>query len=319
MAKFGKRSNVRFSAAQVVYENIVRTLEKGEIIWNKPWVNAEFPCNAVSKRPYHGYNALYLNFVSGMKGYKTNRFITFNQAKELGGNVRKGEHAHGVVFVEVKTTIKKDGNGIVILDKDGKPETSAYFLSRYYSVFNLDQCENLPESLYVRETFDTAPVKSGEDIIKGYATMPPLEFGGDTACYIPSRDVIKMPLMEHFKTSEGYYSTLFHECVHSTGASNRLNRDLSGIAVMGGESEEKYAKEELIAEIGAAILCNSCGIKPQIENATAYCQSWLKAIKNMKETALMSAFTQAWKATEFIQGNAATDTATPESGETQAA
>lgn len=317
MSKFGKSE--RFSAAKVVYENIVHTLEQGEVVWSRPWINMEIPSNAISKRPYHGYNAMFLNFISSMKGYKTNRYLTYNQAKEVGANVKRGEHATGVVFVEVKTTVKKDVLGNPVIDAEGNPEKSAFFLSRYYSVFNIDQCVNVPESLYKRETFATAPIKNGEDIIKGYATMPQLEFGGDIACYIPLRDVIQMPHMESFKTSEGYYATLFHECVHSTGASTRLNRDLSGMRTS-GESEEKYAKEELIAEIGAAILCNACGITPQVENAAAYCKSWLKAIKGMKESALMSAFTQAWKAAEYVQGNAATESAgTQESGETQAA
>jgi antirestriction protein ArdC len=89
--------------------------------------------------------------------------------------------------------------------------------------------------------------------------------------------------------------------------------------VVGGESADKYAREELIAEIGAAILCNACGIIPRIENAAAYCQSWLKEVLNMKETALMSAFTQAWKATEYIQGRTAADTETTDNEETQAA
>ena len=317
MAKNYKKSAERFSAAKAIYDNIVAALEKGEIIWCKPWVNSEMPCNAISKRPYHGYNAFFLNFISELKGYDTNRFLTYNQAKDLGGNVRKGERGNMIVFTEVKAEMQKDKDGTPQNDEDGNPIYRRFFISRYYTVFNIAQCENLPESIYTKESFDTLPIKSGEDIIKGYDTMPPLEMGGDTACYIPSRDIIKMPLMEHFKTAEGYYSTLFHECVHSTGAKNRLNRDLSGIAVMGGESADKYAREELIAEIGAAMLCNACGIPPQIENAAAYCQSWLKAIHGMKDTALMGAFTQAWKAAEYIQGRKAATTETK--GEDKAA
>lgn len=318
MGNYGKKNTAnRFSAAKVVFENIVRTLEKGECVWAKPWINSEMPCNAVSKRPYHGYNAFSLNFISEMKGYKTNRFVTYNQAKDLGGNVRKGEHGNGIVFVEIKAVEQKDKSGNVELDKDGHPVKRAFFMSRYYTVFNIDQCDGLPESLYDTESFNTVKVQEAEDIIAAYATMPRLEHGGDEAYYSPSGDYIRVPHIDHFKTSDGYYATLFHECVHSTGAKHRLNRDLSGMWIMGGDEANKYAKEELIAEIGSAILCNACGIQPQIENAAAYCKSWLKAIREMKDTALMAAFTQGWKAAEYIQGNAA-ENVKPETDETKA-
>ena len=295
-----KAKSERFSAAKVVFEKIVKALESGEIVWSKPWVNGEVPCNAVSKRAYRGYNALYLNFISAWYGYNTPRFVTYNQAKELGGNVKRGEKGHGIVFCDVKITVKEE-HGKPVIDDKGKPVYNhPIFISRYYTVFNVDQCENLPEVITApTEKFATVTVKCAEDIINGYAGHPPISFGGDRAYYAPIADTIQMPHLEHFRNEEGYYSTLFHEMVHSTGHGSRLDRNLEG-----AKGSESYAQEELIAEIGASILLNSCGMTPQIENSAAYCQSWLKAIKGMKETALMGAFTKAWKATQYIMGEA---------------
>ena len=301
----------RFSAAKVIFDTIVENLEKENIIWAKPWINSELPHNAVSKRPYGGFNAFLLNFITIDKGYKTSRFVTFKQAKEMGGSVRKGEKGYMIVFNEMRFAYAKDENGNVVKDENGKTKydlTKKYFLSRYYIVFNIDQCENLPEKLYNVESFNTEIAPNAEAVLNNYEDCPPISYGGDMAAYSPSMDIIKMPYMEHFKTTEGYYSTLFHECIHSTGAKCRLNRPMSSKK----ENIEEYAKEELIAEIGAAILMNASGLNVEIEDKAAYCKSWLKAIKEMKDGTLMGAFTKAWKAAEYVQGRTAENKGTEE-------
>lgn len=307
-------ANDRFSAAKVIFDTIVENLENNTIIWEKPWINAEMPCNAVSKRAYRGFNAFLLNFVALSHGYKTNRFVTYKQAQEMGGNVRRGEKGTMIVFCEKQFAYKKDENGKRVLDDNGKAVydyKKCFFLSRYYIVFNIDQCDGLPEKLYTTQEFATMEDKSGEDIVNGYTDCPSIVFGGSVASYSPSFDTINMPHMKQFKTKEGYYSTLFHEMTHSTGAAKRLDRPMSGKF-----GTEEYAKEELIAEIGSAILMNETEMKASIEDKAAYCKSWLKAIKEMKENALMSAFTKAWAAAEWVKGNRKTNQTTEEEKKT---
>lgn len=295
------KANHRFSAAQVVFDTIVEQLEKGNAIWVKPWVAAEKPLNVVSKRQYSGFNSLFLNHLAGVMGWETNRYLTFKQAKELGGKVKKGEKGTMVVYWELIPAYAVDAEGKVMIDENGKKKYDAkrkYFMSRYYHVFNIAQCEGLPDEMYApTKGFDTKQIKTGEDILALYKDKPSIVEGGDVAAYVPSMDIIKMPLISQFKSADRYYSTLFHECVHSTGAKKRLDRDMKG-----GFGSSEYALEELVAEIGAAVLMNEAGLEINIEDSGAYCRSWLKAVKGMKDTALMKAFNQAWKAVSYIKG-----------------
>jgi antirestriction protein ArdC len=296
-----EKSSNRFNAAKVIFDTIVENLENNTAIWSKPWVACEVPCNAVSKKSYRGFNAFILNIRTSIHGWKTNRYMTFKQIKDCGGMVKRGEHSAMIVFAEKKMAYKKDSDGNYIKDENGKPTFSNnrfIFLSKYYNVFNIDQCEGLPDSMYKTESFDTDIDINGESTLKKYADCPKIKHeSGDRAAYSLVGDYIVMPQMNQFKNSNGYYSTLFHECTHSTGAKNRLNRDMSGRF-----GDESYAKEELIAEIGSAILMNASGLNVEIEDNAAYCKSWLKAIKEMKESALMGIFNKAWTAAEYIQG-----------------
>lgn len=298
----GKGKAERFNVARFVFDKIVEGLKNGEVMWHKPWVERQLPQNAVTKRPYHGFNAFFLNFISQTQGYKTSRYLTFNQCKALGGHVRKGEHSAMVVWADMLHPYKRDENGEIVKGEDGKSlrdMKKVFFCDRYFSVFNIDQCEGLPDRLFEVESFATEPIEEAAKIVKGYKGCPPIREGYDHCAYVPSRDRIEMPFINQFERADEYYSALFHEMIHSTGAKKRLDRDLSGI--MGTPS---YAFEELVAEIGAAILCNSCGITTTIENTTAYCQSWLKRIEEgeISDKKMLAAFNRAWKAANHILG-----------------
>ena len=296
-----EKKTKRFNAAHEVYERIVSALQSGVAIWMKPWVDGETPMNVVTKRAYNGFNTFALNMVCIERGYATGRFLTFEQCNRLGGKVRKGEKAERVFWRDYVHPAKRDDAGVVVKDEKGmvvKDTSIVIFVDRHYSVFNIDQCEGLPREFFVTKKFDTKPIASAERIVHGYKGGPSISHGGDVAYYSPASDTVCLPEMKNFKNGEGYYGTLFHELVHSTGASCRLKRDLTG--AFGTSS---YAFEELVAEIGASILCNECGLLPHVENAAAYCESWLQSFIDgtIKKQQMLSAFSKAWAAVKFMQ------------------
>lgn len=298
----------RFNAAKFVFDKIVEGLKKGDAIWLKPWVDGAFlPCNAVTKRSYHGFNAFFLNWLAAEEKYSTARFLTFNQCKALGGHVRKGEHSTVIVWADRVHPFKRNANGEIEKDENGKPKHDTkrvIFVDRYFNVFNIDQCEGLPERLYKVEKFKNDPIEAAEAIVGGYRGAPNIEHGGEVACYVPSQDEIRIPKIECFKSSAEYYSTLFHEMIHSTGVPNRCAREN-----FEKHHGEHYAFEELVAEIGAAILCNECGISTTVKNSAAYCKAWLKRIGDgeIGDKQMLSAFNKAWKAAQFVLGRNAKD------------
>ena len=216
-------------------------------------------------------------------------WLTFKQAQDLKGRVKKGEKGTQVIFWKVfeqEETEEKNGKKI--------------FMLRYYTVFNLEQCEGIEASN--DEAAQINPIDTCEAIVKGYATMPALKTNQqDKAFYNPKDDYISLQNKATFRSAEAYYSTLFHEIVHSTGHETRLNRFDSKTSNSPFASDE-YSKEELIAELGNAYLCAEAGIdNTELENNAAYIQSWLEALRNDKKL-LFSASSQAIKATEYILG-----------------
>lgn len=194
---------------QIITNRIIEQLERNNVPWRKPWTEAGLPQNLVSKRHYRGINVWLLLACN----YRQNYFLTFKQVKELGGTVKKGEKSHMVVFT--KWEKKED-------PKTGE-EKKVPFL-RYYYVFNVAQCEGIPEGkippLTVR---NNNPIEACQDIIVSMPNLPEIRHEKQKAFYVPSGDYINMPLMESFTNSESYYGTLFHELIHSTGHFSRLN------------------------------------------------------------------------------------------------
>ena len=269
---------------EIITEKVVDALKAGVVPWRKPW-NVTGHRNMISNREYRGINPFLLDFA----GYKSPFWMTFNQAKACGGNVKKGENATKVIFW--KMLKKTDAKGV---------EKTVPML-RYFNVFNLEQVEGIdPKHIPVEEKREHAPIADAEKIVNEFADKPPVKHGGDRACYAPFSDEVSMPHPENFKTGEGYYRTLFHEFGHSTGHAKRLARK-DHTAFFGGK--EEYAKEELVAEMTSAFLAGECQFSETVDNkdTVAYIGNWLKALNN-DPTMVVSAAGQAQKAADYIRG-----------------
>jgi antirestriction protein ArdC len=274
----------RLDVYAMVTDRIIAQMEKGEVPWRKPWVDGQAPTNLISGKPYRGINTLLL----GSVGYNRILFLTFKQAKELGASIRKGEKSLPVVFWN---SMEKED------PKTG--EQKKVGMLRYYNVFNIEQCDNIPEDkipALIERVHD--PVKECEDIVAQMPNPPSIHHIGDQAYYHPTTDSISLPNPEKFTSSEKYYSTLFHEIVHSTGHESRLNRkEVVSLIKFGSEN---YAAEELTAEIGATFLKTRAGISiDKIENNAAYIQHWLTKLRNDKRF-IIHASGQAQKAADYI-------------------
>jgi len=280
---------------EVITNRIIEKLEQGVVPWQKPWgEKAEgFPKNLITKKEYRGVNI----FMLVAAGYTNPFWLTYNQTKQLGGQVKQGERGWPVVFwkwleVAAKEDSKKETEGRV-------PETVP--MLRYYTVFNVEQCDGIeaPKTA-APEAREFTPIEICEQIVAGYPAAPRIKHGEARAYYVPSADTINMPARELFKSTEEYYSTLFHEMTHSTGHQNRLNRKtLTDLCPFGSTN---YSREELVAEMGAAFLCGRTGIENKtIDNSASYLVSWLKQLKTDKTMMVMAA-AQAQKAVDHILG-----------------
>lgn len=264
---------------EMVTQRIVKLLESGVVPWRRPWRSGA----AVSwktQKPYRGINAMMLD---------AGEYATFKQISEAGGTVRKG--AKGEIVVFWKWLDKKN-------EESGEEEKVP--LLRYYKVFNvITQCEGL-SSKRQAQPIDHDPIDAAEQLVSGYADRPPIRFNPGRAFYRPGDDVISVPSLSDYLKAEEYYSTLFHELVHSTGHARRLKRPLDQIAAFG---DEVYSREELIAEMGAAMLCGVARIDNQtVENSASYINGWLQRIKEDDKRLLVQAAGKAQRAADYIQG-----------------
>jgi len=277
---------------EVITNATLEKLEQGSIPWHKPWSGQDhMPKNLITKKEYQGINA----FLLGCQGYASPYWLTFKQCRDLGGTVTKGAKATPVIY----------WNWLEI-DKDGETEEKVPFL-RYYSAFNVDQCENIPQEkvpqiVIAANAIDRITVC--EEIIKGMEDRPAITHTRQAAFYYVDKDIINMPLFASFESAETYYSTLFHELTHSTGHEKRLARPgITDLSLFGTPS---YSKEELIAEMGAAFLCGFAGIENvTLNNSAAYVQGWLKKLRNEKKVVIVAA-AQAQKAANYILNKAST-------------
>ena len=271
------------SVYEIVTEQVIQQLESGVAPWHKPWRTLP-PANLVSKKPYRGINVFLLAFA----GYGSQYWLTYRQTQTLGGNVRRGEHGTKIVFWKCKTRETETADGEI-------EERRSAFL-RYYTVFNLEQTEGLKALLALPAAF---PIEPAETIVEGMPNPPAFE-QDSRAAYIPSKDTVTMPSRTAFETQAEYYSTLFHELTHSTGHSKRLRRE--GIEKIQPFGSEDYSKEELVAEMGSAMLCGFAGIdQATISNAAAYLQSWIKRLK-ADSRLVVSAARAAQEAADYIRG-----------------
>jgi len=278
---------------QIVTDRIVKLLESGTAPWKKAWKASNLPMNLTTKIPYKGVNTWLLLSCGMPSPY----WLTWKQVMALGGTVKKDEAKNFQVVVFWKQ-LKYDKKM-----SDNEIEERTFPMLRYYRVYNLsqvelpkDKLEKLVPKVEVREVNE---IEECENIVKNFKDCPEVNFGGDRAYYACLFDKIQMPLREDFDSDEEYYSTLFHEMAHSTGAEKRLNRFKATDSHIFGS--ETYSKEELIAEMTASFLCAEAGIETKtIENSAAYLASWLKAIKNGDKNFVISAASRAQRAADYI-------------------
>jgi antirestriction protein ArdC len=209
---------------EIVTDRILALMEQGEIPWARPWRgDAYAPRNAVSNRSYSGINA----FLLTMANYSNNRFVTFKQAVDLGGNVRKGEHGWPVIYMKQLSVEDKDSG-----------ELKEIPFCKHYTVFNVSQCENLPEKLHEPiQVADNPVIPTCDQVVEYMPCKPSIVHGFSQASYCRGTDQVEMPSLEQFTTSEAYYEVIFHELAHSTGHQSRVGRFQPGVMNKFGSKE----------------------------------------------------------------------------------
>lgn len=276
-----------------VTARIIHQLEEGRIPWVQPWskaaaVNPGLPRNALSQRSYSGINILLLWGAVIERGFACQGWVTFKQALEAGGNVRKGETGTMVVYADRFVPESEKARA----QADGSQAKSVPFLKRF-TVFNVDQCEGLHPSLYA----DAQPLPEREiqPVAESLIEASGVDFriGGDRAFYAPVPDFVQVPPQPAFFESVNYYRTCLHELTHATGHAKRLGRQL-----LNPFGSKDYAREELVAEMGSAFLCAALGIEPTVRHAD-YIGCWLEVLRE-DSRAIFRAASQASKAADWL-------------------
>ena len=278
------------SVYEMVTDRIISQLEQGVIPWQKPWTGIRSGAyNRIIKKSYSLLNQMLLQH--------DGEYATYKQWTDLGGHVRKGEKSEIVVFWKIQP--------VEDIKEDGTKEVKQIPLLRYFNVFHISQVDGV-EPLSKDALNEIEPIEKAESILYSYWTKENItveHVAGDKAYYSPSLDMIHLPLFEQFISANEYYSTAFHESIHSTMKESRCDRaeDRKGKLVAFGSNE--YSKEELVAEIGSASLMNIIGIETNksFRNSSAYIQNWLSVLKNDVKF-IVSASSKAEKAVDYILG-----------------
>ena len=275
---------------QAVTTRILAELEAGAAPWVKPWSatpGRNTPCNAVTNRPYSGCNVVLL-WMAASAGYRTPRFLTFKQAQELGGSVRKGEHGQTVFFVK----------RLQVADRNGEEgDTKVIPMMKAYTVFNVDQCDGLPDRVMTLGEVKARNPDDRDAVADEFLTASgaSIREGFGEAYYRPGEDYISLPAFAAFKSAATFYSTAFHELGHWTGHKSRLDRDLRNRF-----GEKAYAAEELVAELCAAFLCAEFSIDGGVRHA-GYIASWIGLLK-ADSRAFFTAASKAQAAADYLRG-----------------
>ena len=267
----------------------IEQLRAGCVPWQRPWQSVQ---NLVSKKAYRGINSLTL----GSTRFNSPFWMTFRQAHELGGCVRKGERSSPVIYY--KFLEKHDEGGNIVLTAKGKPACIPFV--RWSNVFNLEQTEGITAPALAIRPEQPSTLERAEALVRE-ADLCPIRQEGFAAVYSPHDDVIRMPSPRMFRSSEDYYHTLYHEMTHATGHISRLDRE--GITNPIRFGSERYSREELIAELGAAFLSNEAGILDQVrfDNSAAYLNSWIKKFEN-DPALIVSAASHAQRSFDWVTG-----------------
>ena len=287
---------------QELTDRIIAKLEEGVKPWQPNWSRYGLARNAATGRIYSGINAFILNLFCV---HPIPYYISFKQAKAMGGKIKKGAKSERVYFY---TSYHKDENGKNISEEQAAAlngmgeETQKIHVLKYYNVFNIEDVEDVEIELPQVVLTQHEQIEACEQIISGFANAPEYVFeDADRAYYAPEPDKLNMPKLEQFKTPEAYYLTYFHELTHTTGHASRLNRE--GIVEPSKFKDERYSREELVAEMGAAFLAGYAGIdgEAEVENSAAYLDGWLKILKEDKKL-IFKAAADAQKAVNYILG-----------------
>lgn len=276
------------SVYEMVTNRIIEQLESGVIPWERPWTGVRSGAfNRVSKKSYSLLNQMLLKHEG--------EYATFKQWSDLGGHIRKGAKSEIVVFWKILPVEE--------VQEDGSKVVKQIPLLKYINVFHISQVDGV-EPLPKEELHDIEPIEKAESILKDYWARENIavkHIKGNEAFYSPMRDMIQLPLFEQFKDANEYYSTAFHESVHSTMKESRCNRAEERKDKLVAFGSEEYSKEELVAELGSASLMNIIGIetKKSFKNSTAYIQSWIRVLKNDVKF-IVSASSKAEKAVNYI-------------------
>ncbi len=287
----------RTSLYAEVTARVIGELEQGRLPWVQPWDSAACGCtmpqNGLTKRSYSGINVLILWSAVIGGGYSSQRWLTFRQALQLGGHVRKGEKGTVVCYAD-RFTPKGEEEKARDEDRDAR---QIAFLKRF-TVFNVDQCEGLAEEIVAtpplpeeRETIPNAEALIG-------ATGADFRIGGGSAFYSPDADFVQVPPQQAFAEQINFYRTALHELGHWTGHESRLARDFSGRF-----GSSAYAREELVAELASAFTCASLSIQPTVRHAD-YIGAWLEVLRE-DERAIFRAASLASKAADYLLAFAA--------------
>ncbi len=297
-----KAPSERQTVYQEVTAKIIRELEQGRVPWVQPWGNPNgaaaigLPANADSQNTYSGINILLLWGAVFERGFQLQSWLTYKQAQKLGGNVRKGEKSTTIVYAD--SFVTKDERQTA--KQEQRDPQRIPFLKRY-RVFNIEQCEGLPEDLYADapELPECEQIPYAEALIKD--TGADFRIGGSRAFYVPSQDFIQVPPQPAFHDQINYYRTCFHELGHWTGHKSRLDRVIENT-----KGNKLYAREELVAEMTSAFVCASLSITPTVRH-TDYISSWLDVLKE-DDKAIFRAASLASKAANFLIDTQRTET-----------
>jgi len=287
-----KATEEKLDAYGVLTAKILDALKDGTVPWTKPWLSGP-PRSLSTGKTYRGFNQLLLGFLG--REHDTPFWGTYNQLGELGGAIKKGERSTPVSFWKQ----------LEFPDEKSEDGTKKIMMCRYYRAFNCDQAEwQNGEPRMVKEWREKHaevgqgnPHERADQMIASFPGRPAFEQRGMVAFYSPGDDKVVVPKPELFESQTAFYQTTFHEFVHSTGHPNRLNR----FDIQSRPSTEEYSKEELVAELGAAFLCNEAGIEPRVDQSAAYCKSWLAKL-TADPKILVAAASLAAKAADHFLG-----------------
>lgn len=290
--ELGKVEKIK-SKHELIADKIIESLESNVIPWKKPWTSLS-PKNLSSMKEYRGINHILLSMIPTKYPY----FLTFKQAKDLGGSVLKGSKSVPVFFY---SPIKKIDENYKNED-ESELSVRSYWLMKQYSVFTLEQIEGIQLDQLIDPVIDFTPVMTAENLIKAFLDSQGLKvYPAQNAAYSPNQDHIVMPQKDQFHSVDSYYSTIFHEMIHSTGSEKRLKRAGFSIGEYHRFGSKGYAFEELVAEFGAAMIASYCGVDTSLESGqnAAYIKGWMKNIKE-DPTICYKAASKAQAAVDFI-------------------